>query len=174
MFLEFFRRHKKFSYPLDISDAQTGEMLKGCVPKDQLYKTGPFYCDLSPSSHNGPYQRAIDFIVKDGSIVYASRSGRVVDMVEAHSTYGPGPAFADKLNYITIDHGDCLSQYGHLQKGSPSMYGIRAGKQVMRGQVIGIVGKTGWVDYGEQGDHLHFMVFVEDKKGFHSISVDFI
>src|SRR3989338_1959024 len=167
MFSKLFQRHKKFSYPLDISDAQTGELLKECVPKNRRYGVGPFYCDISPDSHNGPSQHAIDFIVKDGSIVYASRSGRVVDVVETHSTYGRGPTFADKLNYVTIDHGDCLSQYGHLQKGSPSMYGIHTGKQVMRGQVIGIVGKTGWVDYGEQGDHLLFMVFINDKKGFH-------
>lgn len=173
MFWKFFRREVKFSYPLDPGDAKTGEEFLGKVPKDQLYKIGSFFCDKSPNSHFGPYAHAIDFVVKDGSLVYAARSGRVTDVVEHNEIYGEGPAFADKLNYVTIDHGDCLSQYGHLKKDSPGTYGVHVGKHVMRGQVIGVVGKTGWVDYGEKGDHLHFMVFVNDREGFHSIPARF-
>ena len=173
MFLDIFCKKTKFSYPLNSADARSGETLKKQIPKERLYKIGYFFCDASPDSHQDQYQHAIDFIVKDGSLVYAARSGRVVDLVETNDSYGPGPEFADKLNYVTIDHGDCLSQYGHLQKGSPSAYGIQTGKQVMRGQVIGIVGKTGWVDFGECGDHLHFMVFVNDENSFHSVQVQF-
>ncbi len=170
----FFKRTKtKCSYPLDVRDASSGENLKVHVPPDQLYTVGPFYCDTSPGSHAGVFRHAIDFVVKDGSLVHAVKSGIVIDVVEHHTEYGKTADFADKLNYITIQHDNFLTQYAHLKKGSPSTYGIHKGKQVMRGQVIGIVGKTGWVDFGPDGDHLHFMAFIEKKGGFDSIPVQF-
>lgn len=169
----FFTRNTKFSYPLSADDAHTGEPLIHWVPKERLYKLGPFYCDRSPDSHSGNFTHAIDFIVKDGSLVHAARSGVVIDVVENNTEYGETPEYAGFLNYVTIKHDDCLSQYAHLGKNSPSSYGIYKGKHVMRGQVIGIVGKTGWVDSGENGDHLHFMVFKETPGGFESLPVTF-
>ncbi len=173
MFDWLFSRKDLFSYPLSIADAASGELLKKYIPEERQYMTGPFYCDRSPDSHYGQFQHAIDFIVKDGSLVYAGKSGTVVDVVEHNTVYGETPEFADTLNYVTIQHDDCLSQYAHLEKNSPSAYGIYKGKHVMRGQVIGVVGKTGWVDAGTNGDHLHFMVFLETKDGFESIPAQF-
>jgi murein DD-endopeptidase MepM/ murein hydrolase activator NlpD len=169
----FFKKAATFPYPLAVEDAPSGENLKKWVPEGRLYKLGPFYCDKSPHSHKGNFEHAIDFLVMDGSLVYASRSGTVVDVVEDNALYGEGPEYSSHLNYVTIRHDDCLTQYAHLQKKSPSSYGIYPGKQVVRGQTIGIVGKTGWVDFGEYGDHLHFMAFKETSGGFESMPVTF-
>ncbi len=173
MFAWLFPKKRAFSYPLNVHDARSGEQLKRYIPEERLYMIGPFHCDRSPNSHAGPFAHAIDFIVKDGSLVYAAKSGTVVDVVEHNTVYGEGPEFADTLNYVTIQHDDCLSQYAHLKKNSPSDYGIYKGKRVMRGQVIGVVGKTGWVDAGANGDHLHFMAFREHAEGFDSIPAQF-
>ncbi|MES2225227.1 MAG: M23 family metallopeptidase [Patescibacteria group bacterium] len=115
----------------------------------------------------------MDFLVKDGTLVYAVKSGTVVEIVESNDVYGPGPDYAQYLNFVTIDHVNCYSQYAHLKKGSPTSYGLYVGKKVVTGQVIGIVGKSGWVDYGENGDHLHFMVFRNVSDGFISLPVEF-
>ena len=161
------------SYPLAPSDAPSGKELSEQVPPERLYKIGHFYCDKSPHSHNGPYRHAIDLIVKDGTPVYAVKSGTVVDVVESNEKYGPNPSFKEYLNYITIDHGRFYSQYAHLKKGSPSTYGIYKGKKVVLGQIIGTTGKSGWMDFGERGDHLHFMLFRDTNSGFESLPVQF-
>lgn len=167
------RNDNYFTYPLDTRDAVTGQPLKTQVPSDRLYKIGPFFCDTSPDSHKGQFANAIDFIVADGVNVYSARSGVVVDIVEHNDKYGPGSEFAGYLNYVTLDHGDCYSQYAHLRKNSVSQFGLRVGKEVMRGQIIGIVGKTGWVDFGDSGDHLHFMVFTGSNNSVVSQPVTF-
>lgn len=169
----FGKRSARFTYPLDIKDAESGRALNEYIPKERRYRVGPFYCDTSPNTHTGAYAHAIDFAVRDGALVYATCSGTITDIVEHNSEYGEGAEYADKLNYVTIDHGDCYSQYAHLKKGSVSAHGLYVGKHVMRAQVIGVVGKTGWVDFGENGDHLHFMVFTGTGENMQSKPVTF-
>jgi murein DD-endopeptidase MepM/ murein hydrolase activator NlpD len=174
-----FNRSRHVGYPLSFADAKSGEEFADLVPEKHRYRIGPFYCDTSPDSHPGDYQHAIDFLVKDGSLVYSARSGIVTDVIESHDQYGSGPKYSPFLNYVTINHGGYYSQYAHLQKDSPSSYGIQIGKPVVRGQVIGTVGKSGWVDFGERDgeahfiDHLHFMLFRNTHDGFESIPVIF-
>ena len=173
-FRNFFSSSPTYSYPLDVQDAPRGEELIQYAPEEVLYRIGPFYCDKSPVSHTGKHIHAIDFLVPDGTLVKASRSGTVLDVVEHHEKYGPDRSFAEFLNYVTVDHGDgYFSQYAHLEKQSPSYYCIKVGKKFMRGQVISAFGKNGWVEYGEHGDHLHFMVFQEEGDSFMSVPVEF-
>lgn len=174
MLNNFLKKDVQFSYPLNTSDAATGEILKEVVPEERLYRLGPFYCDTSPDTHHGRFLNAIDFIVRDGSYVHAARGGILIDVVEEHDVYGDDPSYADSLNYVTIDHEDGLfSQYAHLEKGSVQRQGVYVGKRVVRGQVIGVVGKTGWVNFEDMGDHLHFMVFRELRNSFESVPVTF-
>lgn len=163
-----------YALPLDPRDAPRGESLATHTKKDLIYKIGPFFCDKSPISHVAPYEHAIDFLVPDGTLVYAARGGTVIEVVEHNKQYGDGPAYAGYLNYITIDHGDgTFGQYAHLAKNSPTAHGIYVGKKVVRKQLLGEVGKNGWVEGGEYGDHLHFMVFRPQGNSFISIPVLF-
>lgn len=72
----------------------------------------------------------------DGIVLYASRRG----------TYG---------NIVVIDHKfGVMTRYAHL-----SSFGVRAGQQVKRGDVVGYVGNTG----RSRAPHLHYEVWVQDR-----------
>lgn len=168
--------HKKsihIGLPLLALAASSGKALTVNIPSDRLYKIGPFYCDKSPHSHKGKFEHAIDFIVKDGNLVRAAKAGTIVDIVESNTMYGATEDYAKFVNYVTIDHGSFYSQYAHLERNSPSLFGLHTGKKVVRGQTIGIVGKSGWIDFGSEGDHLHFMLFRTSDRSFESLPAHF-
>lgn len=80
----------------------------------------------------------IDVSMPSGTAITAADDGVVISA-------GPGGAFG---NYTVISHGGNLtSSYAHQ-----SSIGVSAGQSVKRGQVIGLVGSTGW----STGPHLHF------------------
>jgi len=74
------------------------------IPENQLFSIGPLQATLSPESHTGPFVNAIDILVVDGTSVLAAADGRIVNVVEIHEEWGPDPSFANKLNYLTIEH----------------------------------------------------------------------
>ncbi|WP_227793590.1 M23 family metallopeptidase [Paenibacillus guangzhouensis] len=90
---------------------------------------------------NGKYDRAhmaIDLAAKEGTPIKATNDGIVV---LAESMYLTG-------NSVYIDHGMGLfSQYAHL-----SELRVKAGDRVKQGDIIGLVGTTGF----STGPHLHF------------------
>ncbi len=113
-----------YAYPLVVEAglaAAEGLRLAVGVPEGEIYRRGPFVCAKSPESHIGPFKHAIDFLVPDGTPVYAARGGVVIEVQESFGEWGDGPEFRDKLNYMTIRHlnGEC-SQYCHLARGSVS------------------------------------------------------
>ena len=74
----------------------------------------------------------------DGSIAYAGRKGNL-----GQSVY--------------IDHGFGFeTRYAHLSKFAP---GVRKGKKILRGQLIGYSGNTGLVE----GPHLHYEVLLNGR-----------
>lgn len=73
------------------------------------------------------------------SPIYAADDGTVIV-----SGWGTGYGY-----HIDIDHGGMVTRYGHASK-----LFVKAGEQVHRGQVIAMVGTTGF----STGTHLHFEV----------------
>jgi len=145
------------------------------IPQNQLKIEGVFLTCASPESHTGPFVNAIDFLVPDGTEIFAAADG-VIDAIEdGYAVWGPTKASADTLNYVTLRHNyggvTEYSQYCHLAQGSSQKLGLRIGSLVKIGQPIGLVGKTGWTDR----DHLHFMIFqsVAGTPGFQSLPVKF-
>ncbi len=152
-----------YDYPIH-DDAKSPRALRKDIPEDQLYTLKKFWCAKSPQSHIGPFKNAIDFLVQDGTPVFAVRDGTIIECKEDSQKWGDGEEFRDHLNYLTIQHQGHkymhgyfseFSQYAHLEKGSVSACGLGVGSQVKAGQMIGKVGKSGWTDR----DHLHFIVF---------------
>jgi murein DD-endopeptidase MepM/ murein hydrolase activator NlpD len=93
-----------------------------------------------PAQHEG-----IDIGTSSGTPVESPAAGRVI-------AASLGPAYG---KYVMLDHGNGVrSRYGHLQE-----LDVRPGDRVEKGQVIGLVGRTG----RSTGPHLHYEVLVQGK-----------
>ncbi|TDJ26355.1 MAG: peptidase M23 [Gammaproteobacteria bacterium] len=88
--------------------------------------------------------RGIDYSAPSGTPILASGDGKVV---RASRTKANG-------NYVVLQHGEqFVTKYLHLSKFGR---GVRKGKKVKQGQIIGYVGATGWAT----GSHLHYEFLV--------------
>ena len=91
--------------------------------------------------------KGTDFAAPTGTPVYAAGNG-TVQRASRNGGYG---------NYIKIKHTRGYeTAYAHLSKYAK---GIKAGKKVKQGDVIGYVGSTG----ASTGPHLHYEVYVDGK-----------
>lgn len=102
-------------------------------------------------SHTDRWNRyAWDYTVAVGTPVVAARSG-TVDSVRTDSTIGGNDRrFLRDANRVIIRHSDGIkSVYLHLAKDRTL---VRAGEFVLRGELIGYSGQTGFAS----GPHLHF------------------
>ncbi|WP_262693042.1 M23 family metallopeptidase [Kordiimonas aquimaris] len=88
-----------------------------------------------------------DFRARPGTPIMASGDG-VVEMAARNGSYG---------NYIRIRHNNSYkTAYAHLSRYGK---GIKKGRRVEQGQIIGYSGATGRVN----GPHLHYEVLVNNK-----------
>ena len=119
-------------------------------------------------SHQRDSRYSLDFNMEEGTEIYSSRAGIVVEIEERYSNGGKNRSFIDKANYVTILHDDgTFSQYSHLRKNGVT---VSIGQKVKVGERIGYSGSTGYVT----GPHLHFTVLQAKKGGgFISIPVKF-
>ena len=98
------------------------------------YRIDPVY--KTPKMHAG-----LDFAAPQGTPVYATANGTVKLAGNVGNGYG---------NHVIIKHGFSYETlYGHLYRIK-----VRAGKKVIRGEVIGWVGNSG----KSTGPHLHYEV----------------
>ena len=92
--------------------------------------------------------KGADFAAGWGTPIVAAGDG-VIDLSARNGSYG---------NYVRIRHNSTYSTaYAHLSKYGR---GIRKGKRVKQGQIIGYVGATGLA----KGVHLHYEVLVNGKQ----------
>lgn len=117
--------------------AGSGQYIKptnGVVTSEYGWRTDPF--TGASSLHDG-----IDLGASAGTPIYATDSGRVIQVGDSGSGFG---------NWTLIDHGNgVISGYAHQ-----SSYSVNTGQNVGRGQTIGYVGSTG----RSTGPHLHFQM----------------
>lgn len=91
--------------------------------------------------------KGTDFAAPRGTPIYAAGNG-VIERSDRYGSYG---------NYIRIRHANGYkTAYAHLNGFAK---GVRAGRRVKQGEVIGYVGTTG----RSTGPHLHYEVYVNDK-----------
>ncbi len=101
---------------------------------DPIYKTSKMHWGL-------------DFTADEGTNVYSTGNGVVLDIEENLWGYG---------NCIIIDHGfGYVSRYAHL-----SAFKVKKGEKIQRGQIIGLVGSTG----KSTAPHLHYEIEKNGKK----------
>jgi len=95
---------------------------------------------LHPIHNRVMPHRGIDYAARKGTPVLASGDGKVTS-VKRNSASG---------RFIVIQHGEqYTTKYLHL---SAYAKGVRSGRSVKQGQVIGYVGATGWAT----APHLHY------------------
>ena len=92
--------------------------------------------------------RGVDFAAPRGTPIYAAGNG-VISYAGRKGAYG---------NFITIRHnGHYSTAYAHLRNFKR---GVRRGRRVTQGQIIGYVGSTG----RSTGPHLHYEIHVNGRK----------
>jgi len=105
-------------------------------------------------SHLGNLKNSIDFVVSEGTQVFAALDGEVIAIRDDDKTGGPEKKFEKGGNYIVIKHvNNEFTQYLHLRYKSVV---VKIGDKVKEGQLIGYVGMTGYTFI----PHLHFEVFI--------------
>ena len=132
--------------PLSLAIYKIGEPyfrypVKGqIVIRNDSFGEGDFGTKRSGArSHTG-----IDILANVGTPVYAAKSG-IAFCGNVPTGYG---------KYVMIYHPDGLqTMYGHL-----SEQGVYSGKRVRRGELIGLVGKTGNAANKYMEPHLHFEI----------------
>lgn len=123
----------KFMWPVTI-------ITKLGRPSITAYFMDPSYFELFGFNHYG-----VDFDGDTGDPIFAAENGTVAVVGSSPNGYG---------NYIDILHeGGIVTRYGHL-----SSIGVSRGQVVLKGDVIGAMGSTGF----STGPHLHFEIRMDD------------
>jgi murein DD-endopeptidase MepM/ murein hydrolase activator NlpD len=128
---------------LKVTDATAAAAsLKGFIaPAKGAYGSG-FGLRMHPIFKETRPHTGVDIDAKAGDAVWAAKEGKTL-YSGTMSGYG---------NVIILDHGNGVSSlYAHLSKIL-----VNQGDTVKKGEVIGLVGSTGWAT----GPHLHFEVRV--------------
>lgn len=112
------------------------------VPRKNSYViTSPFGSRIDPVYGDVRFHHGVDFSTRLGSPVYATGDGFVEIAEQQYFGYG---------NMVMVNHGyGYKTRYAHLNR----MF-VTAGQTVHRGELIGLVGRTGKAT----GTHLHYEV----------------
>ncbi len=114
-------------------------------PVGESYTVSLSHCGGSYHSFGQPDQFAVDFVMNIGTVISASRSGKVVHVEES----GFDGSFPNNL--VVIQHSDgTYAQYMHLTQNGAR---VEVGQNVQQGEVIGFSGNTGLAGF----PHLHFV-----------------
>ena len=108
------------------------------------------------SSFTHRERAALDFKMKRGTKICATRDGVVVRVKEDGDRGGLKKKYRPYGNYVIIQHADSSrAGYWHLQKDGVL---VNVGDTVKKGQVIALSGKTGYTAL----PHLHFIAWYSD------------
>jgi len=135
-----------------VSIGKSLEERNRCVPaiqpisnKDLTRLSSGFGNRIHPVYRILRFHEGVDFTAPKGTEIYATGNGKV-EYAGWRQGYG---------NCIIIDHGfGFKTLYGHNSKNN-----VRVGHNVVRGEVIALVGNTGLTD----GAHLHYEVWLNGK-----------
>ncbi len=110
---------------------------------------------------------ALDFNFKKGTKITAARDGVVTRVKEDGTLGGLKKKFRSHGNNIIIQHADgSRAGYWHLQHNGAI---VNVGDTVLKGQVIGLSGKTGYALV----PHLHFLVWKFEKGQWQQVATRF-
>ena len=121
-------------------------------------------------AHKGQLKNAIDFIVPEGTPVFAIADGIVVDVKDDSNIGGDDVKYWYDGNYVIMKHSEKIySEYEHFKyKGIT----VKKGQKVKAGNLIGFAGNTGY----SEGPHLHLELRKKTGPGeedFITIKIEF-
>jgi hypothetical protein len=117
-------------------------------PTDRGRLSSGYGLRYNPILRRQQMHRGIDWAAPRGTPVRAAGDGVVV-ATRRNGAYG---------RYLRLDHGHTVATvYAHLDRYAP---GMRPGRRVRQGDLIGRVGSTGRAT----GPHLHYEVLVADQQ----------
>ncbi|MBR5060260.1 MAG: M23 family metallopeptidase [Clostridia bacterium] len=109
------------------------------------YEPAPGLISYTYGNHNGKFHKGLDIFNKSAPSIRAAAYGKVVETCTVDTGAGLG-------KFVKIDHGNGYQTvYGHMSSVSVSV-----GQTVEKGQVIGVMGKTG----AATGTHLHIEMYL--------------
>lgn len=113
--------------------------------------------------YNGKFSHqnadALDFNLKIGDKIFASREGIVTEVVKKNTQSCPNISCAKLNNKVLIMHSDgTFAEYAHLKYNGTE---LNVGDKIEKNQFIGYSGNTGF----SSGPHLHFAVFINRITG---------
>lgn len=120
------------------------------LKKNECQIISGFGTRYHPILHYRRMHSGVDLSAKTGTPIYATGDGVV-------TTAGRNdPALSGYGVAVLIDHGyGYKTLYGHMSEVK-----VKAGQQVKRGELIGLVGSTGLAS----GPHCHYEVWINGKK----------
>ena len=127
----------------------------GCTPsrnpvqveRGKYWFSSGFGWRIHPLTRRRDFHSGLDISAREGTEIYAPANGVVCSM--------PRHKFLGKT--LRIKHGQKYETvYGHLFKYAE---GLRVGKTIKRGELIGYIGDTGRAT----GPHLHYEIHVDGK-----------
>lgn len=127
------------------------------LPRGSFEVSSAFGVRVSPFTGTYERHKGVDLAAPAGTPVKATGKGRVLFAGRA----GPeNPPWARLGNVVVLDHGELfVTVYAHLKEVL-----VHTGQQVHRGDVVGVVGSTGW----STAPHLHYEV--RRKEGEHVLN----
>lgn len=129
-------------------DGKSGKRLLMKTPIDGARMSSGFGMRRHPVLGYSKMHKGIDFAAPTGTPIFAAGDG-VVEKAGPFSSYG---------NYLRIRHaGGLETAYAHMSRYAA---GMRAGKRVRQGEVIGYVGTTG----RSTGAHLHYEILMGNRQ----------
>jgi hypothetical protein len=119
------------------------------------------------SAYSHKNRAAIDFKMKRGTKITASRGGVVVRLKEDSNQGGLNKKYRQFANLVIIQHEDgSRAGYWHLQQNGVL---VNLGDTVKQGQVIALSGKTGYAAL----PHLHFLVWTNKNNQWQQVATRF-
>lgn len=133
---------------------KSGDKLSDDEPRYEFAWPVPDSFDITSGvgARWGTYHTGLDIAYIHGTPIHATETGTVI-MTNESCTHDYGKTGSCGCgggygNYVIIDHGnDFLSLYGHMTKVL-----VKPGDRVTQGEIIGLMGSTGY----STGDHVHF------------------
>ncbi len=155
--------------------SQVRKLQKGILTEDTSFVyTLPFEKKIKHRLVQGYFSRfshkeraALDFKMKRGTPVCATRDGIIVRVKEDGDKGGWNKKYRPYGNVIVVQHADgSRAGYWHLQHNGAL---VNAGDTVRQGQVIGLSGKTGYTLF----PHLHFIVWQSNNNQWQQVPTRF-